>query len=180
MTQDSKKSSSNKTTSKVMPSKTTKVHKVHNNTKATTTATAQADKKPKQTLKQKAPSKEDIVKAKAAMKEAAATTTATTKPKCKSKGSSFASASASASSLTFDPAKNKKKASTKEKQETTGTKKAEGIKSQKRTASEVDDRDVENESEAEGQLGHRRPTKTYVFSSSTWLFHHVDFFGRID
>ncbi|KAF9550257.1 hypothetical protein EC957_001164 [Mortierella hygrophila] len=31
---------------------------------------------------------------------------------------------------------------------------------QKRTASEVDDKDVENESDAEGQLGHHRPIKT--------------------
>ncbi|KAG9065147.1 hypothetical protein KI688_002469 [Linnemannia hyalina] len=83
--------------------------------------------------------------------------------KCKSKESSSArsssaSASAAASASTSDPA-NKKMASAKEKQEITGAKAAKGEKYQKRTAFEVDDKDVENESEAEGQLGHYRPTK---------------------
>lgn len=159
--QESKKSSTNKTTPKVMLTKTTKVHKVHKNTTTTKTATAQTDNKPKQK-----PSKMDIVKAKAAKAKTSATTTTTTQPKCKSEGSSSASASASASASTSDPARKKKKGLTKGKQEATGNKKADGIKYQKRTASEVDDSDVENESEAEGQLGNHRPTKTYVFSSS--------------
>ncbi|KAH7044787.1 hypothetical protein BKA57DRAFT_494651 [Linnemannia elongata] len=152
--QESKKSSTNKTTPKVMLTKTTKVHKVHKNTTTTKTVTAQTDNKPKQK-----PSKMDIVKAKAAKAKTSATTTATTQPKCKSEGSSSVSASASASASTSDPAR-KKKDSTKGKQEATGNKKADGIKYQKRTASEVDDSDVENESEAEGQLGNHRPTKT--------------------
>lgn len=177
--QDSKKSSSKNATPKIMPSKTAKVHKVRKNTKATTTATTQTDKKLKQKLKEKAPSKKDTIKTNTMKKEASATTTATTKPTCKSKGSSSASASASVSASTSDPDK-KKKASTKEKQEATGTEKAEDIKSQKRPASEVDNTDVTNESEPEGQLGLHRPTKTYVFSSSVYLFFIMSIFGRVD
>ncbi|KAF8946210.1 hypothetical protein BGZ47_001032 [Haplosporangium gracile] len=144
--QDSMKSS-HKFIPKIKSSKTTKVHK---STKMTTAVHAQTDKKGK--LEQKAKSKKDATKAKAAKKEAGAATS-----KSKSKESSSASAPASAS--TSNPAKKKKKKNSTKG--AAGTKESEGSKACKRTVSEVEDSDKEDEyeDEAEGRLGYHRLTK---------------------